>query len=154
MEEAYGFICLSIYLDLIFHIDGLTTPNKLWTKIESFFGVQDEIRGHQLENELISFSLSSFKSMEGLFTKFKSLILFLKKCGIEKKEDQLILSILSKLGPKYLVFFCQLSMLLGFLFRIGKCLLWVHSLIHLLKRKRNWFRWDQLKSTKENTILL
>ena len=32
----------------------------------------------------------------------KSFIIFLKQCGIEKKEDQLILSILSKLGPEYL----------------------------------------------------
>ena len=29
----------------------------------------------------------------------------LKQCGIEKKEEQLVLAILSKLGPDYLVFF-------------------------------------------------
>ena len=49
-------------------------------------------------------SPSSFDSIEGLFTKFKSLVINLKNCGIEKKGDQLILSILSKLGPEYLVF--------------------------------------------------
>ena len=94
MDEAYGFICLSIYPDHIFYRDGLTTPNQVWTKLESLFGVQDEIRAHQLENELISLSPSSFKSMEWFFTKFKSHIIFLKKSGIEKKEDQFILSIL------------------------------------------------------------
>ena len=41
--------------------------------------------------------------MEGLFTMFKSLILFLKQCGIEKKEDQLIISIVSNLGLEYSV---------------------------------------------------
>ena len=45
-----------------------------------------------------------FDSLEGFFTKFKSLVLRLKKCGIKKADDQLILSILSKLGPDYLVF--------------------------------------------------
>ena len=28
----------------------------------------------------------------------------LKKCGIEKKDEQLVLNILSNLGPEYLVF--------------------------------------------------
>ena len=78
VDEAYGLLCLSIYPDLIFHMDGLTTPNQIWTKLESLFGVQDEIREHQLENELISLSLSSFKSMEGLFAKIRSLIHMLK----------------------------------------------------------------------------
>ena len=57
-----------------------------------------------MENELISLSPNSFESMEGFFTKFKSLILFPKKCWIMKKEYQLVLSILSKLGPGYSVF--------------------------------------------------
>ena len=44
LEEAYGFIFLSIYIDLLIHLDGLRTPNQVWTKIESLFGVQDKIR--------------------------------------------------------------------------------------------------------------
>ena len=51
MDEAYGLLCLSISLDILFHIDGLTTPNQACTKLESLFGVQDEISAHQLENE-------------------------------------------------------------------------------------------------------
>ena len=46
LDEAYGLIFLSIYLDLLFHLDGLTTPNQVWTKLESLIGVQDEIRAH------------------------------------------------------------------------------------------------------------
>ena len=104
LDEAYGLLCLSISPDLLFHLDGLTTPNQVWTQLESLFGVQDELRVHQLEIELFSPSPSNFDSLEGFFTKFNSLVIILKKCGIEKKYDQLILSILSKLGPEYLVF--------------------------------------------------
>ena len=104
LDEAYVSICLFNSLDIIFHLDGFTTPNQVWTKLESLFGVQDELRAHQLEIELFSMSPSSFDSIDGFFTKFKSLVLVIKYCGIENKYDQLILSILSKLGPKYLVF--------------------------------------------------
>ena len=107
---------------LLFHIDGLTTPNQVWTKLEYLFGVQDELRVHQLENELFSLSPRSFDSIEGLFTKFKSLVLFLKQCWIEKKEDQLILSILSKLSLEYSVFLSTFHAT-RLLFLIGKFLL-------------------------------
>ena len=86
LDEAYGLVLLSIYPDILFHLDGLTTPNQVWNKLESLFGVQDGIKVHQLENELFSLSPSSFDSIEVFFTKLKSLVLFLKQCGIEKKE--------------------------------------------------------------------
>ena len=63
------------------------------------------MRGHQIENELISLSPSRFESLQLYFTKFKALVLQLKQCGIENKEEKLVLTILSKLGPDYLVFF-------------------------------------------------
>ena len=103
LDKSYGLVCFSISPDLLFHIDRFTTPNQVCTKLESLFGVQDEIRSHQLD-ELISLSPSRFKSIEGFFTKFKSLDLMLKKCGSHKKEYRLILSILSKLGHEYSVF--------------------------------------------------
>ena len=109
LDQAYGFLFLSIYTDILFHLDGLTTPNQAWTQLESLFGVQDELRAHQLEIELFSLSPSNFESLEGFFTKFKSLVLMLKQCGIEKEDDQLILSILSKLVPDYSVFFIYVS---------------------------------------------
>ena len=71
---------------------------------QSLFGAQDELRAHQLEIELFSLSPSNFESLEGFFTKFKSLVIIFKQCGIDKKDDQLVLSILSKLGPDYSVF--------------------------------------------------
>ena len=103
-DEAYGLLCLSISRDLIFHLDGLTSPNEVWEKLVDIFGKIDEMRGHQIENELISLSPSSFESLQLYFSNFKSLVLQLKQCGTENKEEQLVLAILSKLGPDYSVF--------------------------------------------------
>ena len=62
------------------------------------------MRGHHLENELISLSPTHYKTIEYLFTNFKVLVLQIKQCGIEKKYDHLILYILSKLGSEYSVY--------------------------------------------------
>ena len=39
MYETYGLLCLSIYLYLIFHLDGMTTPNQEWNNLDSLFEV-------------------------------------------------------------------------------------------------------------------
>ena len=98
LDEAYGLLCLSISRELLFHIGILTTPNEVWVKLETLFGKTDERRGHQLENELISLRPVHYDTIQDFFTKFKSPVLYLKKCGIENKENQLIFSMLSKLG--------------------------------------------------------
>ena len=76
--------------DLLFHLDGLTSPNEVWEKIKTLFGKTCEIRGHQLENVLISLSPSNVESLQVYFSKFKVLILQLKHYGIEKKDEQLV----------------------------------------------------------------
>ena len=96
-DEAYGILCLSISRDLLFHLDGLTSPNEVWENLADIFGNTDEMRGHQIKNELRSPTI--FESLQLYFSKFKALFLQLKQCGIEKKYDQLVLAILSKLGP-------------------------------------------------------
>ena len=53
-DEARGLIGMSISTDLWFHIYGIDETDKTWEKLESVFGKHNEIRGHQLENELIS----------------------------------------------------------------------------------------------------
>ena len=95
-DEAYGLLCLSISRDLLFHLDGLKSPNEVWDNIVDLFGKKDEMRGHQIDNEFITFSPNSFESLQLYFSKFKALVLQLKQCGIEKKEEKLVLSILSK----------------------------------------------------------
>ena len=32
-DEAYGLLCLSISRDLLFHLDGLTSPNEVWENL-------------------------------------------------------------------------------------------------------------------------
>ena len=32
-DEAYGILCLSISRHLLFHVDGLTSPNEVWEKL-------------------------------------------------------------------------------------------------------------------------
>ena len=86
-DEAYGLLCLSISRDLIFHLDGLTSPNEVGEKLVDILGKIDEMRGHQFKNEIISLSPSSFESLQLYFSKFKALVLQLKQCGIEKKDD-------------------------------------------------------------------
>ena len=80
---------LSISRDLLFHLEPLTSPNEVWEKIEDIFGKTDEMRGHQLENELISLSSISFESLQLYVTKFNTLVLQLKQCGIGKKDEKL-----------------------------------------------------------------
>ena len=62
------------------------------------------MRGYQLENELMSLQPSNFKTLNDFFTKFKHIVLLLKQCKVEKEDDQLILTILSKIGADYSVF--------------------------------------------------
>ena len=35
-DEAYGLLCLSISRDLLFHLDGLASPNEVWESLLIF----------------------------------------------------------------------------------------------------------------------
>jgi hypothetical protein len=74
--------------------------------LEGIFGKQDEMRGHMLEVELLTLDPKSFENIQDFFTKFKDLLLQLKACGVDKskEEKQMVLIILSKLGPEFSVF--------------------------------------------------
>jgi len=71
-DEAYGLLCLSISRDLLFHLDGLISQNEVWEKLVELFCKIDEMRGHQIENELISLSPNRFESLQLYFSKFKA----------------------------------------------------------------------------------
>ena len=85
-------------------IYGIDEPNKSWEKLESVFGKLNEIRGHQLENELISFNPSDFSCIQDYLSKYKTLRLLCEECNIKKEDKQCIYNILSKHGPAYSVF--------------------------------------------------
>ena len=68
------------------------------------FNKQDELRGHILDNELVSLHPNNFETIKQFFTKFKSLVLQCRQCRIEHKDEQNVLSILNKIGPEYSVY--------------------------------------------------
>ena len=59
---------------------------------------------YHLENEFMYLQLGNFETLNDFFTKFKHIVLLLKRCEVKKEDDQLILAILSKLGANYSVF--------------------------------------------------
>ena len=75
LDEAFGFMCIHISKDLLFHLEGLVTPKEAWDKLEYLFGKQDELRGHILENELIALQPRSFETIQQFFSKYKALVL-------------------------------------------------------------------------------
>ena len=74
-DEAYSLLCLGISKDLIFHTDGLKSPNEVWEKLQTLFGKKYEMRAHSLENELVFLSSSVFESLQVYLSKFKALVL-------------------------------------------------------------------------------
>ena len=84
-DEAYGLLCLSISRDFLFHLDGLKSPNEVWENIVEIFGKIDEMRGHQIENELISLSPNSFESLQLYFFQVQSTC-FAAKTMWDQKE--------------------------------------------------------------------
>ena len=62
MEISYGRCLIST--DLRFHISGIDEPDKAWEKLESMFSKQNEIWGHQLENELLSLNPNDFSCIQ------------------------------------------------------------------------------------------
>ena len=75
MDDAFGFMCIHISRELLFHIDGLENPKEVCENIGSFFGKKDELRGHILQNDIKELQPNKFKTIERFFSKFKSLIM-------------------------------------------------------------------------------
>lgn len=86
-DQAFGFLCLNLSFELLFHVENKKTSNQVWEALDKLFGEIDELRIHELENQLLGLSLRSFSTLQYFFSKFKSLKLQLKDCGIDKKED-------------------------------------------------------------------
>ena len=104
LDESFVFLCAHISRDLLFHLEGLNTPKEAWEKLELLYIKKYELQGHILENELVYLHPSNFETIEQFFTKFKSLALQCRQCGIERKDEKNVLSILIKLGSGYSVF--------------------------------------------------
>jgi hypothetical protein len=64
------------------------------------------MREHMVQMELLTLDPKRFDNIQDLFTKFKDLLSQLKTCGVDKstEEKQMVLTILSKVGPEFFVF--------------------------------------------------
>jgi hypothetical protein len=64
------------------------------------------MRGHMMEVDLLTLDPKSFNNIQDFFTKFKDLLSQLKACEVDKLKEvkQMVLAILSKLGPELSVF--------------------------------------------------
>ena len=62
-DQARGIIGMSISRYLRFHLKGEDSPVKAWEKLNSIFGIKNEIQAFQIENESPNLDPSSFPSM-------------------------------------------------------------------------------------------
>ena len=76
-DQANGLVGISISPDLRFHLDGLDSLVKSSEKLNTIFGIKNEIRAFQLENELLTLDPSNFPYIEYYLSKFKNLKILL-----------------------------------------------------------------------------
>ena len=86
-DEARGLTGMSISTDLRFHISRIDEHDQAWEMLEAVFGKHNEIRGHQLKNQLISLNPSDFSCIQYYLSKYKTLKLLCLDCKI-KREDK------------------------------------------------------------------
>ena len=89
---------MAISIDLQFHISDIDEPDKAWEQLEFVFGKHNEIRGHQLENELISLNPNDFLCIQDYLSKYKNFRLLCAECKIKKEDKQCIYHILQNLN--------------------------------------------------------
>ena len=71
MDEAYGFLCLSISKDFLFQLLGLKNSKDIWDHLASLYGKHDDLRVYYLENELMSLQPGKFETLNDFLTKFQ-----------------------------------------------------------------------------------
>ena len=67
---------MSISQDLRFHILDIDTPDEALEKLKTVLGIENQIRTHHLENELLALDPNNFSSIEDFLSKFKTLEFF------------------------------------------------------------------------------
>ena len=89
-DQARGLIGMSISPDLRFHIAELETPHEALEQLTKVFGIKNEIRAHQLENEFLTLDPNNFSYIEDFLSKFKTLRYLLEGVKIKKEDSNLI----------------------------------------------------------------
>ena len=82
LDEAFGFMCIHISRELLFHLDGLRTPKSVWDNLKSLFGKQDDVRDYILENEPNALHPNNFETIQHFFSKFE----YLEKSSMNVKK--------------------------------------------------------------------
>ena len=95
---------MCIAQDLRFHTLDIHTPCEALDKLNTAFGIQNQIKAHQLENEFLTLDPNNFSSIEDFLSKLKTLRLLLEGCKVKKEDGSLIYCILAKLGLAYSIF--------------------------------------------------
>ena len=72
-DQARRLIGMSTAQDLRFHILEIETPDETLKKLNIVFGIQNQIRAHQRENELLTLDPNNFSSIEDFLSKFKTI---------------------------------------------------------------------------------
>jgi hypothetical protein len=103
-NEARGLLGMSIFPDLRFHLQSIDKTKEDWENIESMFGKHNIIRVQQLENQVLTLSLSDFYCIEKYLSEFKTLRTLCEERKIKIDEDHFIYIIISKLVSAYFVF--------------------------------------------------
>jgi hypothetical protein len=62
-EKSCGLIKMSINPDLRYHLQEINDPKEAWDKIESVFSKLNILQAQQLENQILTLSLSDFSCL-------------------------------------------------------------------------------------------
>ena len=105
-DEAHRLIVMSISIDLRFHISDIDEPDQAWEKLESLFGKQNEIRGHQLENEFLTSNPNDFSCIQDYLSKsIKLLDSYVQNARLRKKTNNVFIIFFPNLDLHILFFY-------------------------------------------------
>ena len=86
MDETFEIIFYYIYPYLLYHVESNKNLNEFFTMLCTLFWTKDEMKGQQLEVELMKLRPCDFDSIQDFFTKLKYYILHPNMCNIKKYE--------------------------------------------------------------------
>ena len=101
--KALGCLRRLVSQDLLFQIESCKNSHEAWEKLKTLYGTRDEVRGYQIDNDLMNLDPKNFDNIQDYITKVNDLREQCKACGIDK-DIQLVYNTMKKLGPDYASF--------------------------------------------------
>jgi hypothetical protein len=84
--KIHGCLGILVSFDTMFQLDGCTNLHDAGENIKTPYVKTVEVKGYQLENELMSLDPKSFDNIRDYVTKVNDLRAQCKSCSIEKNE--------------------------------------------------------------------